>query len=146
MIQHLNHELTTALVELLEGWFKTHTNLLSKEHVIQFWFDTRFLFDVLSGRVVTSDTEHGDHEEDPEVREMIAWKKRLDKFYNIVKQQVSNLSTVLLSVVLTSFVQLDPVDISFYEPHIKTNIKTCYSRTRVLYGALTQLNRLYSET
>jgi hypothetical protein len=129
IVQHLNHELTTALVELFEGWFKSHAELLSKEHVIQFWFDTRFLFDVLSGRVVTAETEHDDNnEEDPEVREMINWKKRLDKFYTIVKQQ------------------LDPVDISFYEPHIKTNIKTCYSRTRVLYGALTQLNRLYAET
>lgn len=56
--------------------------------MIQFWFDTRFLFDVLSGRVVTAETEHDDNEEDLEVREMIAWKKRLDKFYAVVKQQV----------------------------------------------------------
>ena len=77
------------MVELLENWFKSHATQLSKEHVIQFWFDARFLFDVLSGRVVTTEGEdHEEGEEDLEVREMIKWKKRLEKFYSVVKQPV----------------------------------------------------------
>ncbi len=36
---------------------------------------------------------------------------------------------------------LDPIDLAFYEPHVKTFVETCYIRCSVLFGSLVQLHR-----
>jgi hypothetical protein len=41
---------------------------------------------------------------------------------------------------------LDPIDVRFYEPHLKANARQYYQKCYLLFGALTHLNPLYKET
>jgi hypothetical protein len=41
--------------------------------------------------------------------------------------------------------QLDPIDLAFYEPLVRSQAKRCYRRTAVLFGAFTQLAPLFTD-
>jgi len=39
---------------------------------------------------------------------------------------------------------LDPIDIAFYQPHLKQCVQKAYKRTTLLLGSLVQFNKIYS--
>lgn len=42
--------------------------------------------------------------------------------------------------------QLDPIDVAFYDPHLRKNSQRLYISSSVLLGALVQLHRLHKES
>lgn len=42
--------------------------------------------------------------------------------------------------------QLDPIDVAFYDPHLRKNSQRLYLSSSVLLGALVQLHRLHKES
>lgn len=42
--------------------------------------------------------------------------------------------------------QLDPIDVAFYDPHLRKNSQRLYLSSSVLLGALVQLHRLHKDS
>ena len=42
--------------------------------------------------------------------------------------------------------RLDPIDLAFYEPHLRVVVQRCYQRSSLLFGAFTRLSPLYTQT
>jgi len=53
----------------------------------------------------------------------MAWGRQVDKTVSTLKDL------------------LDPIDLAFYEPHVKAFVVRCYQRCSVMFGALVQLHR-----
>jgi len=192
VLLYLKREVANTLYDLIKLTLTQRERTLSKENAIQFWFDIRFIFDILSGRTIvtpqmkeiliemkehqtkakeqnhiqtaintqtstdsdnidqninkndqssetksvnmknendTKEKENTDLDtEDEEVEEMIEWKKRIDVLLNKIKSN------------------MDPIDIRFYEPHLKTNIRSYYQKCSQLFGVLTRFNTFFEDS
>lgn len=151
VLEYLARELARSVLILYDGIAENHQGGgASKEGGVQLLCDACFLMDVLS---VADDTNQidealravlvtlparNDSEVDlrgsgEEVRSAIeerlasaiAWGRRVDSTIGRIKDL------------------LDPIDLAFYEPHIKSFVERCYQRTSVLFGALVQLHKAH---
>ncbi len=124
----------------------------NKEGLIQLLFDTRFIFDVLSGRKevkesfadmkefinAASKSTEDKVETDEILEQVMNWTNKVNKLMEKIENEVTTFK------MNTNNGQLDPIDVLFYGPHVKQSVMKSYKRCIVLFGSLTQLNRLYT--
>eukprot|EP00027_Filamoeba_sp_ATCC50430_P019419 CAMPEP_0168540466 /NCGR_PEP_ID=MMETSP0413-20121227/292_1 /TAXON_ID=136452 /ORGANISM="Filamoeba nolandi, Strain NC-AS-23-1" /LENGTH=539 /DNA_ID=CAMNT_0008570203 /DNA_START=72 /DNA_END=1692 /DNA_ORIENTATION=+ len=142
VIQCLVFELCDKVFELYHGFLEKHLPM-NKEGCIQLIFDLKFVFDILAGR--------RDVEAAQNVREMTALMEATSPRYSITdsSQQIDEFAEIMEwtnkvnKLILQVQNQLDPIDIAFYDSHLKQAIQRAYRRTSAFFGLLTQLNRLY---
>jgi hypothetical protein len=147
-LEYLARELALAVLELYDEVAHTHHGATSKEGGVQLLCDACFLVDVLSvpdtamladedlrgilssmpfthtgAEVIGNDGDATSQGTEGRLELAMAWGRRVDK-------TVGNLKDLL-----------DPIDLAFYEPHVKTFVVRCYQRCYVMFGALVQLHR-----
>ena len=139
-LEYLARELATAILDLYDDVAQAHQGGASKEGGVQLLCDACFLIDVLSvpDNSLLSDedlksvlpplsqpVEGASAGSSTEGRwvQVMAWGRRVDKTVDTLKDL------------------LDPIDLAFYEAHVKSFVTRCYQRSSVLFGALVQLHR-----
>lgn len=143
MIQCLVFELCDKVYELYRTFLEKHV-VMNKEGCIQLIFDMKFIFDILAGR--------RDVEAVLNVRELSAISATSTPKYSVTDskqsdefEEIMEWSNKVNKLILHVQNQLDPIDIAFYDSHLKQAIQRAYRRTSAFFGLLTQLNRLYLE-
>lgn len=138
-LEYLARELATAVLDLYDNVALAHQGGgASKEGGVQLLCDACFLIDVLSvpDHSLQSDEDlravlpslapdsavSGSSTEGRLVQAM-AWGRRVDKTVDALKDL------------------LDPIELAYYEAHVKSFVTRCYQRSSVLFGALVQLHR-----
>lgn len=147
-LEYLARELAQAVLELYDEVARTHQGATSKEGGVQLLCDACFLVDVLSvpdtvisadadlrgilatlPRAPSSDSPASEANEvtfkgtEGRLELAMAWGRRVDKTVSTLKEL------------------LDPIDLAFYEPHVKSFVVRCYHRCSVMFGAIIQLHR-----
>lgn len=145
-LEYLARELAQAVLGLYDDVAHAQQGAISKEGGIQLLCDACFLVDVLSvpdaamladedlrgimvgiphlDQIDASDTIGvASQGTQGRLEQAMAWGRRVDKTIGMLKDL------------------LDPIDLAFYEPHVKTFVVRCYQRCSVMFGALVQLHR-----
>eukprot|EP00898_Chlorokybus_atmophyticus_P006294 jgi/Chlat1/6666/Chrsp49S06154 len=118
--------------------FNTH---VSEKGVLQLLFDARFLSDILAGASDPATEDSGG----------VADALLVDpKLAAIRRGRMPGDSTALRRSQWTALLEslqrcLDPIDWATYESYLWANAQRYYQRCAVLYGALVQLKRLYTD-
>ncbi|KAF9609004.1 hypothetical protein IFM89_012343 [Coptis chinensis] len=137
------HKLALRLSEMVLGVYGNFVSTLevrnppvTEKGVLQILFDLRFTVDVLSGGDVNM------KEELPRVpKSKLAFKQNQDQ-----NQLHSTNKKVVMGLINNLSQRLDPIDWATYEPYLWENGKQAYLRLTVLFGFLTQLNRMHTST
>ena len=153
-LEYLARELAQSVLELYDDVARAHQGAMSKEGGVQLLCDACFLIDVLSvpdtAMLADEDLrgvlsviprpaqgEAGDagasgsseavdvapRGTEGRLELAMAWGRRVDRTVETLKDL------------------LDPIDLAFYEPHVKAFVVRCYQRCSVMFGALVQLHR-----
>jgi hypothetical protein len=134
LVEALVAALSDRAIIVFDNFVNAHrdsssSSAIPKEVSIQFWFDVKFFFDILSCRTVSSalvrsrlatrktggsvaplQDDSPSAEEYDEVEDMLAWKKKVDAFNAKVRSLI------------------DPIDLAFYTPHVTKHLRACYQR------------------
>eukprot|EP00246_Nothoceros_aenigmaticus_P001194 TRINITY_DN11617_c0_g1_i1.p1 TRINITY_DN11617_c0_g1~~TRINITY_DN11617_c0_g1_i1.p1 ORF type:complete len:288 (+),score=49.00 TRINITY_DN11617_c0_g1_i1:415-1278(+) len=142
--------------KLSEHIFSTYENLISdssavysrisEKGLLQLLFDVRLLSDVLSGgQEITVDNFDSLEEK---LQEPISAGPVLRRKHILSQSEAASSARKkwALKMTLKLSSRLDPIDWATYEPHLWENERRFYQRSAVLFGALIQLNRLYTDT
>jgi len=100
--------------------------------------DVKFTMDVLSGR---KEMEVKEQRELFEIIAMVKGSNIIDNGIDFSNQWTNRVSKLVNS--LES--ELDPIDVAFYQPHLKQCVQKCYKRSNLLLGSLVQFNKIYAK-
>lgn len=116
----LSYEIVSDSLKVLES------TQPSKEVLIQLWFDASFLLTILGNKTLSDYYQHVVMKERNEskyddVEEMIEWRKNVERLLHRIQQKI------------------DPIELAFYAPHIRQNVKTSIDQYRTILGPLMQM-------
>jgi len=140
ILQYLVFLLSNQVVDIYVALLQDPMKKFAKEAVIQMWFDLAFFVDVLNGRDIEDATflrEALQQLSPPlptNLLNLLSWEK-FDRAIEWKKQ--------VAAVIELVYSKLDPIDIAFYEPFIKTAVAKCYNRSTILFGCFIQLKRIH---
>jgi hypothetical protein len=141
VLQYLVYALSERSMAVFRK-FRADRLPLNKDGLVQLLFDIRLLFEVLSWR-----REVDNVKELHELRETIAAIKGLPLQQG--PNATSETSELMqwnakVNTLIADFEQdLDPIDVAFYQKHLKDAVQRCYKRYAVLLGPLMQLSKLH---
>jgi len=136
IIQFINHEISTIMLNAYFD-FLTKTDEISKENMLQLWFDIKFFSEMFQSRGQISDElltiienlfqMRKVFEKLRDTSDLVAWTKQLHELTKLLKSK------------------LDPIDVLFYEKPILNQTNEYYKSAYLLFGHLTKENPRLSE-
>jgi len=136
VLQYLVYELSEKVISIYSSLQTDKKVVKNKEGLIQLLIDTKFIFDVLSGR---KEIDNKELKELSNVITMIRGTKPIELEEIDQDTQWTNRVNKLIDSLEN---ELDPIDVAFYQPHLKQCLQKCYKRTVLLLGSLVQFNKI----
>eukprot|EP01117_Protostelium_nocturnum_P009343 TRINITY_DN3341_c0_g1_i1.p1 TRINITY_DN3341_c0_g1~~TRINITY_DN3341_c0_g1_i1.p1 ORF type:complete len:853 (-),score=124.12 TRINITY_DN3341_c0_g1_i1:466-3024(-) len=134
VIQYLVYKLSEAS-ERVYAEFTSEKIEKNKEGSIQILYDALFVFAVFNCRKDAQNVQEQrelrktlgkpeDTEDGDEFDEVVSWSNRTNKIFSTIKME------------------LDPIEVAFYDPHVTQSAHRCFRKCSVLLGSLLQNNKL----
>ncbi|PRP75850.1 oligomeric Golgi complex subunit 1-like [Planoprotostelium fungivorum] len=142
VIQYLVYELSERVVRVYhEFLLSDQGSVISKEGVIQLFYDVFFLSSVFSCRKDIHYVQEQNHTRSQLGVEALGVEegksKKMDEYDQVI--QWTNRINSLISKIKS---HLDPIEVVFYEPHVTQSSQKFFRRSIVLLGSIIQSSKL----